>query len=236
MVQTNEVRRCAYLYPIFSLIYSKVEKPLSLVEIGTSAGLQLLWDKYSYSYGTDETYGNKNSDVHITSELIGKNNPSFLTESPPVSSRIGLDLHISDLKDPESYLWLKSLIWPEHQERLELFESAARCFKENPVELIEGDGITLLTDVVETLPKNTVICIFHTHVANQIPENLKYKLLEKIKKSEVKEMFFIFIIICGIESSTLTILLMVWNTIKLLETRMVTENGLNGILNKNQRN
>lgn len=70
-----------------------------------------------------------------------------------MSSRIGLDLHISDLKDPESYLWLKSLIWPEHQERLELFESAARCFKENPVELIEGDGITLLTDVVETLPK-----------------------------------------------------------------------------------
>jgi hypothetical protein len=50
LVQTNEIRRCAYLYPIFCTIYEKVKKPLALIEIGTSAGLQLLWDKYSYSY------------------------------------------------------------------------------------------------------------------------------------------------------------------------------------------
>lgn len=182
LIQTNEVRRCAYLYPIFSLVYSKVEKPLLLIEIGTSAGLQLLWDKYSYSYGTDDTYGDKNSSVHITSELKGENTPLFLPKSPPVASKIGLDLHICDLRNSEDYLWLKSLIWTEHQERLELFESSARCFIENPVELIEGDGVTLLTDVVETLPKDTAICIFHTHVANQIPEDSKYELLEKIKK------------------------------------------------------
>jgi hypothetical protein len=182
LVQTNEIRRCAYLYPIFSLIYSKAEKPLSLIEIGTSAGLQLLWDKYSYSYGTNEIYGDKNSSVHISSEIRGENAPSFLPKCPPVESKSGLDLHICDLRNSEDYLWLKSLIWTEHQERLELFESAARCFKENPVELLEGDGVALLTDVVETIPKDTSICIFHTHVANQIPEDIKYELLEKVKK------------------------------------------------------
>ncbi|MFB5664099.1 DUF2332 family protein [Alteribacillus sp. HJP-4] len=41
--------------------------------------------------------------------------------------------------------------------------------------------LELLTDIVETLPKNTAICIFHTHVANKIPEDLKYDLLNKIK-------------------------------------------------------
>lgn len=182
LVQTNEVRRCAYLYPIFSLIYNKVKKPLSLIEIGTSAGLQLLWDKYSYSYGTEEIYGDKNSSVHITSEVKGDNTPLILRKSPPVLSKIGIDLHVSDLRNYEDYLWLKSLIWPEHQERLELFENAAKCYKENPVELIEGDGVTLLKDVVERLPKATAICVFHTHVANQIPEDLKYELLEKIKE------------------------------------------------------
>lgn len=49
-VQTNEVRRCAYLYPVFCLIYEKVKQPLAIIEIGTSAGLQLLWDQFSYSY------------------------------------------------------------------------------------------------------------------------------------------------------------------------------------------
>lgn len=169
LVQTNEVRRCAYLYQIFSLIYSKVEKTLSLIEIGTSAGLQLLWDKYSYSYGTNEIYGNHNSNVHITSEIKGENTPSSLPKSPPpVTPIIGLNLHINDLKNDEDYLWLKSLIWPEHKERLELFESAANSFRESPVELIEGEGVALLTNGVETLPKDTVICIFHTHIANHL--------------------------------------------------------------------
>ncbi|MGM7723670.1 DUF2332 domain-containing protein [Metabacillus sp. Hm71] len=182
LVQTNEVRRCAYLYPSFCFIYNKIKKPLSLIEIGTSAGLQLLWDKYSYSYGTNEIYGNENSSVHITSEIIGENIPTLLIKSPPIATKIGLDLHICDLRNLEDYLWLKSLIWPEHRERLELFERAASCFKEYPVELIEGDGVDLLTKVIETLPKDTAICIFHTHVANQIPEDLKYKLIDNIKK------------------------------------------------------
>ncbi len=193
MVQTNEVRRCAYLYPIFSLIHKKVRKRLSLIEIGTSAGLQLLWDKYSYSYGTNTIYGNKKSTVHITSEIKGGNFPSFLPESPPVATKMGIDLHISDLRNDEDYLWLKSLIWTEHEERLELFEHAASYFKENPVELIEGDGITLLPDVVERLPKDTVICIFHTHVANQIPDDLKCELLTKIRKiGEKREVFHLY--------------------------------------------
>ncbi|MCF6136575.1 DUF2332 domain-containing protein [Pseudalkalibacillus berkeleyi] len=181
LVQTNEVRRCAYLYPIFCYIYEQVQKPLSMIEIGSSAGLQLLWDKYQYSYGTDEIYGDTQSDVHITSEIKGEHNPSFLKKSPPVVSKVGLDLHISDLGDTDDYLWLKSLIWPEHQERLDLFENAAKRFNEDPVKLIEGDGIALLPEVIDSLPKDTPICIFHTHVANQIPEDSKRALEEKIK-------------------------------------------------------
>lgn len=193
LVQTNEVRRCAYLYPIFSLIYSKVNKPLSLIEIGTSAGLQLLWDKYSYSYGTDEVYGDKSSNVHITSEIKGDKMPLILSESPPVSSKVGLDIHVSDLRNSEDYLWLKSLIWPEHLERLELFEKAARCYKDNPVKLIEGDGVALLENILEKIQEDTAICVFHTHVANQIPEKFKYKLVESIKKfGNQKDVFHIY--------------------------------------------
>lgn len=72
LVQTNEVRRCAYLYPSFNYIFNKVNKPLALIEIGTSSGLQLFWDQYSYSYGTGESYGNINSNVHVTSEIRGR--------------------------------------------------------------------------------------------------------------------------------------------------------------------
>ena len=51
LVQTNEVRRSACLLPAF--VSAEHELPghgLALVEIGPSAGLNLLWDRYGYEY------------------------------------------------------------------------------------------------------------------------------------------------------------------------------------------
>lgn len=190
LVQTNEVRRCTYLYPSFCYMFNKVNKPLALIEIGTSAGLQLFWDQYRYSYGTGEVFGNKDSKVHLKSEIKGENQPFFLQQSPPVVERIGLDLHINDLNNEEDYLWLRSLIWPEHKERLEMFDHAAACLKEQTVKLIEGDGVSLLSDIAEQIPEDSVICVFHTHVANQIPESVKHKLVEKVKEIGAKRDVF----------------------------------------------
>ena len=52
MVQTNEVRRSALLLPAFFLVSREAQgRPLYLLEIGTAAGLNLLWDRYGYDYG-----------------------------------------------------------------------------------------------------------------------------------------------------------------------------------------
>jgi hypothetical protein len=193
LVQTNEVRRCAYLYPCFCYIYAQVKKPLFLIELGTSAGLQLLWDQYCYSYGTNEWYGNPESNVHIQSEIKGENTPFLLQESPPVAARIGIDLHVNDLTNSEDYIWLKSLIWPEHRERLELFEKAASYLKKHRVNLIEGDGVALLPEIAKNIPEDTAIGIFHTHVANQIPKEAKWRLLEQVKEfGQTRDVFHLY--------------------------------------------
>ncbi len=182
LVQTNEVRRCAYLYPAFCYIYNTVKKPLALIEIGSSSGLQLLWDQYSYTYGTDEVYGNRHSEVHISAEVRGGSAEMPKLTLPVVSFRKGIDLHINDLRDEEDTLWLNALIWPEHQERRDLLNKAAACMRKQPVSLIEGDGVSLLPKLTLEIPKEAVICVFHTHVANQISQEGKATLLEEIKK------------------------------------------------------
>ncbi|WP_282139432.1 DUF2332 domain-containing protein [Cytobacillus oceanisediminis] len=193
LVQTNEVRRCAYLYPVFAWIFQQTEKPLALIEIGTSAGLQLLWDKYCYTYGIEETFGNPASNVQLSSEIKGGHVPIIPPEMPPVASRTGVDLHINDLNNGEDFLWLKSLIWPEHQERRTLFEKAAQCVKENPISLIEGDGVELLPSLIEGIPDEHTNCVFHTHVANQMPADVKENLLGKIKASgQSRDIFHIY--------------------------------------------
>ena len=195
IVQTNEVRRCAYLYPTFSYIYNKMNRPLALIEIGTSAGFQLLWDKYSYSYHTGESYGSIGSNVEIKSNLKGDKTPFFLPDIPPVSHRFGLDLHINDVTNSEDFLWLNSLIWPEHKERRELFEQAVKCITQFKSELsfIEGDGVELLSQIVNQIPQNAVICIFHTHVANQIPDIGKHMLLNTVRETgQKRDVFHIY--------------------------------------------
>ncbi|WP_096153565.1 MULTISPECIES: DUF2332 domain-containing protein [Bacillus] len=181
LVQTNEVRRCAYLYPVFCTIYEKVKKPLALIEIGTSAGLQLLWDKYSYSYRQNDIYGNIESKLHITAEIKGENTPILHSTPPPVSTRMGIDLNTIDLNDEDEKLWLKSLIWTEHTERLLMFEEASNYFKEVQVSLHNGDGVSLLPNFVDTIKEDSVICIFHTHVANQMTLEMKEQLLQTVE-------------------------------------------------------
>ncbi|WP_017435188.1 DUF2332 domain-containing protein [Saccharococcus caldoxylosilyticus] len=193
LVQTNEVRRCAYLYPSFCFIYNIAKKPLSLIEIGTSAGLQLAWDKYRYDYGLHETYGNPHSNVVITSEIRGERLPFLLPKSPPVAERVGVDLHVNDLQNEEDRLWMQALIWPEHKERRELFQKAARCLEKTPVRFVEGDGIALLPNIAAAIPEDTAICVFHTHVANQIPDDAKHMLLERIKGiGQTRDIFHLY--------------------------------------------
>lgn len=181
LVQTNEVRRCAYLFPAFSFVYEKMNKPLALIEIGTSAGLQLMWDHYSYAYGTEEIYGNIDSTVKLTAEIKGDDAPKLQQGTPPVSRRIGLDLHINNWADEEDYLWLNALIWPEHEDRRQVFEKAAEYVKASSIDFIEGDGIELLPSIAGEIPEDSVLCVFHTHVANQIPIEGKKKLFKEIQ-------------------------------------------------------
>lgn len=181
IVQTNEVRRCAYLYPALNHVYQLSSKPLALIEIGTSAGLQLFMDRYSYSYGTEQVYGNKDSGIHISSDLRGGVLPT-LHGNILVAARIGIDLHINDVTEIDDVLWLNALIWPEHHERRELFEKTAGFVKDKKMKLLEGEGVEMLSQLAKKIPEDQQICVFHTHVANQMPGEKKEKLLKLIKE------------------------------------------------------
>ncbi|WNQ14323.1 DUF2332 domain-containing protein [Paenibacillus aurantius] len=181
LVQTNEVRRCAYLYPAFCWAYARFGKPLALLELGTSAGLQLLWDEYGYDYGGGAVYGKAGSAMLLKSDIRGKRPNCLLINPPPVKARIGVDLHVNDLRDPEDRLWLSALIWPEHTERLEHLKRGASLLNEHPVDLREGHAMRLLPELAAGMPDDAVLCVFHTHVANQFSAGDKAELREHLR-------------------------------------------------------
>src|SRR5438445_7415927 len=65
-VQTNEVGRCAALVPAFELVARQAKnRRLALIEIGSSAGLTLILDRYHYRYGGSLQCGVPNSPVQV---------------------------------------------------------------------------------------------------------------------------------------------------------------------------
>src|SRR5438132_2612180 len=124
-VQTNEVGRCAVLVPAFGLVAAQTKRqPLTMIEIGSSAGLTLLWDRYHYRYREGLECGDPNSPVKIECSLRGKMRPPILGQLPKVTSRTRIDLSPIDVHNAENVQCLRAIVWPDNQTRARQLEPA----------------------------------------------------------------------------------------------------------------
>ncbi len=170
LVQTNEVRRCACLMPAFAAVARQAgDRPLALVEVGASAGLNLLWDRYHYDYGAAGSCGDPRSPVRLACELRGDRQPKLPADLPAVGFRVGLDLSPIDVCDGDAALWLRALIWPEQLDRAELLGWALEIAQAHPPPLVAGDALDLLPAVLASAESDAALCLFHTFVLNQFP-------------------------------------------------------------------
>jgi hypothetical protein len=191
-VQTNEIRRCSYLFLGFSLIAKLAGgRPLALIEIGPSAGLNLMWNRYRYHYGEYGMFGDGKASVAIECAFQGEKRPPYPQGIPEVSYKVGLDINPIDIRDPEQALWLRALIWPEHIERNLLLEQAIEIAKQDPPKLLAGDGIELLPEAVEAAPAEATVCVFHSYTVNQFPPEARERLRAVIaQEAASKEQFY----------------------------------------------
>ncbi|PKB63822.1 MAG: hypothetical protein BZY80_05250 [SAR202 cluster bacterium Io17-Chloro-G2] len=174
MVQTNVVRRCARILPAFAYVNRLgLGGTLFLIEIGASAGLNMLLDRYGYDYGEGRVYGNRLSPVQISSTFRGSQRPVIPGAIPDLADRIGVDLNPVELNDPEETQWLKALVWPERRDELGLLEAALKVASEHPPRVVKGDALDLLPGLIDAVPGDQVPCLIHSHVLNQFPREAR---------------------------------------------------------------
>jgi hypothetical protein len=94
-IHANPPLRCSYLLPALALAETLGGRPIALVDVGSGAGLHLLFDEYSYRYSDGQRAGDPASPVLIECEVRGSHRPPVPAMMPSVLTRSGIDL-VSD--------------------------------------------------------------------------------------------------------------------------------------------
>jgi len=170
VTNTNEVGRSALLHAGFRELQGR----LHLIEIGPSAGLNMIWDRYGVRYG-DKCVIAPDAPLVIDCELRGDKRP-LCGPTPAVASRVGLELNPVDLTNQDDRDWLRALMWPDQVSRLHRLERAMELFVDERPPILHGDALSLLPDVLAKLPQRETVCVYHTIAVYQFSSAMKEAL------------------------------------------------------------
>jgi hypothetical protein len=156
--QTNEPARCATLLPALA----QLPQPLALIEVGASAGLTLLVDRYSYDYAGHRLAGLDPGAPTLRCEPRGP--VPLPARVPEVAWRAGLDLNPLDVHDADDVRWLSCLVWPGESDREERLAAAVATARRDPPVVHRGDLLTDLSAVAAQAPAGATLVVYHTSV------------------------------------------------------------------------
>jgi len=162
--QTNEVRRSGILIPAAHWIAARHPLPFTLSELGASAGLNLMWDRFGLA--TDAgSLGPTDPVLTLTPDWTG---PLPTTSKITVAERRGVDLNPLDATDPDHVLRLQSYLWPDQPYRRDLTRAAITA---NTVSPDRGDAIDWLETRLETPRPGHLHLIYHTIAWQYFPKD-----------------------------------------------------------------
>jgi hypothetical protein len=159
-IQTNECGRSAVIGPGLTWLAPQFGGPWSLIDVGASAGLNLLCDHYRIDYGTHGVTGPDDSPVKIDCRVVA-GHPPIAARLPTFASRVGIDRSPIDLSNPDDARWLLACVWPDTG-RLERTAAAIELAQSDRPHVISGDAIPALSEVLAALPGGTAAVIVTT--------------------------------------------------------------------------
>jgi hypothetical protein len=166
-VQTNEPGRCAALLGGFLEVARTTGRPLRLLEVGASAGLNLRFDRYRYELG-DERWGQPGSPVVLRSLMTGPRQPPL--DAPlRVASRAGCDRLPVDPRAEEGRLTLTSYVWPDQLERLERLRAAWAAAAQVPAPVERAGAADWIEKRLAEPSPGTTTVVFHSIVMQYLP-------------------------------------------------------------------
>ncbi|GAA2798099.1 DUF2332 domain-containing protein [Kitasatospora paracochleata] len=166
--QTNEVGRANLL--ITGLLYALggADFPVRLYELGSSAGLNLLADRFRIE-SPDLAYGPADSPVVLLDAWRGAA-PGWLHDAPPLrfAVRQGCDPTPIDPLSPDGALALRAYVWADQPARFARLDGALRLAADTPPRVDPVGAAAFLRDVRPADGALTVV--WHSVMRQYVPK------------------------------------------------------------------
>ena len=138
------------------------------LEIGSSAGINLMIDRYAYDMG-GVTVGPKDPAMRFAPEWRGPPPPN---REIAFASLKGCDVAPVDLADAAQALRLKAYIWPEHSVRFDRLEAAIAAAKEREPDLVEMTAADFVEhELARPQEAGTTRVLMHSIVWQYVPQD-----------------------------------------------------------------
>lgn len=172
-VQTNEVGRTALIVAGLGDPSDELAgRPLAHLDVGASAGLNLLLDRVTVCYrsGEDEAVVSAESaapGLEVVADVRGE--LPRCTTLPAIAARRGIDLHPVDLEHEASRRWLEACVWPDQSDRFARLVDAIELARSDPPDIVIGDAVDDLAEHAAELAEVGVPLVTTTWVLNYLP-------------------------------------------------------------------
>ena len=179
--QTNEAGRSSnFIAAMLWLADQGLPPRFDCLEIGSSAGINLMLDRYHYDLGGVQV-GPQPGAIAFTPDWRGVHPPQHGVE---IAGLKGCDVAPVDLADPAQALRLKAYIWPEHQIRFARMEAAIAAAREKKPNLVRATAADFVeAELKRPQAAGTTRVLMHSIVWQYVPEDQQMRVTTAMEEA-----------------------------------------------------
>ncbi|MFM2041889.1 MAG: hypothetical protein RLY86_465 [Pseudomonadota bacterium] len=171
--QTNEVGRAGVLLGGFLEIAQDFRLPLHLLEIGASAGLNMVWDRFRYDIA-GAGWGDGDSPVVLAPHWTGPRPP---LEAPlTIAGCAGCDRRPVDITQETERLRLRAFVWADQPARMRALEGAMDLALRLGTRVEAADAADWVERHLAAAQPEVVTVLYHTIVWQYLPTGTQARI------------------------------------------------------------